>query len=154
MFSMMFPARKHPLRPLTPASLARAIAWPFVIVVGGATAMLALAAATVGLNPIAFAGDFLTDAAVVLSPLAMKLLAIWAIYTTLYLVLAWDARFYAPRHNAGVNSELHALVGLLLRWRVKPTIVMHWQRCQRVKYRLDPAILFSAWTPGTHPQTE
>ena len=150
----MMPPARHPLRPLTPASLARAIAWPFVIVVGGATAMLALAAATVGLNPVAFAGDFLTDAAVVLSPLAMKLLAIWAIYTTLYLVLAWDARFYAPRDNAGINSELHALVGLLLRWRAKPAIVMHWQQCQRVKYRLDPAVLSSAWTPGMHPQTE
>lgn len=148
------PTIRHPLRVLTPAGLARAIAWPFVTVVGGATAMLALAAATVGLNPVAFAGDFLTDAAVVLSPLAMKLLAIWAIYTTLYLVLAWDARFYAPRHNAGVNSELHALVGLLLRWGVKPAIVMHWQQCQQVKYRLDRAILPSGWTPGMHPQTE
>ena len=150
---MIVPTR-HPLPDLTPARLARAIVWPFVIVVGGATAMLALAAASVGLNPIAFAGDFLAAAAVDITPLAMRLLAIWAIYTTLYLMLAWDVRFYAPRSNAAVHPALRAFVGILLRWRANLAAVVRGQQFRQVKYSLDRATPSCTWSPGTHPQIE
>ena len=116
--------------------------------------MLALAAASVGLNPIAFAGDFLAEAAVAVSPLAMRLLAIWAIYTALYLMLAWDVRFYAPRPNAAVHPALRAFVGILLRSGVKVAVVMRWQQSQPMKCRLDRATPSCTWSPGTHPQIE
>ena len=152
--SMMLRVRKHLLLALTPACLARAFAWPFVIVVGGATAMLALAAASVGLNPVTFAGNFLTAAAVDVSPLATRLLAIWVIYTTIYLLLAWDVRFYAPRPNAGVNPALGVFAGHWLRWRATFAVVMCWQQCQRLQHRSDGASTPSAWSPGIHPQIE
>lgn len=149
----MLPARKHPLRHCPPPRLARLITWPFAIVVGGAAAMLALAAATAGLNPIAVVADFLADAAVDLIPLVLRLLAIWAIYTILYLLLAWDVRFYAPRPNAGVKQELCALVSPL-RLGIKAIIVVCRQQCQTAHYHIDRAIPSSAWSPGTHPQIE
>ena len=152
----MISIRQHSLHSwdLTPARLARAFVWPFVIVGGGATLMLALAAASVGLNPVAFAGDFLAEAAVDVSPLAMRLLAIWAIYTTIYLLLAWDVRFYAPRPNAGVHPVLLAFGDLWLRSGVKVAVVMCWQQFRKVKCRLDRATPSYAWSPGTNPQIE
>lgn len=149
---MILAARKHPLSDLTPASLARALFRPFVIV--GLVAMLMLAGATVGLNPIALAGDFLSDAAVDLAPLAMRLLAIWAIYTTLYLLLAWDVRCYAPHANAIADPALGAFVGFLLRLGENAAVVMRLQQCQQVKYRFDRVAPSPAWSPGTHPQIE
>ena len=116
--------------------------------------MLMLAAVSVGLDPIVFARDFLADAAVAVSPIAMQLLAIWAIYTTLYLLLAWDVRYYAPRANAIADPALDAFVGFLLRLGVKVALVMRLQQWQQVQYSLDRAILPSAWSPGTHPQIE
>lgn len=153
----MISIRQHSLHSwdLTPARLARAFAWPFVIVGGGATLMLALAAASVGLNPVAFAGDFLAEAAVDVSPLAMRLLAIWAIYSTLYLILAvWDVRFYTPLYNDVVHPALLACGGLWLRSGVKIAVVMCWQQCQRLQHRSDGASTPSAWSPGIHPQIE
>ena len=151
---MIFTARKHPLSALTPTRLARAFLWPFVIVIGGAMAMLMLAAVSVGLDPIAFAGDFLADAAVAVSPIAMQLLVIWAIYATLYLLLAWDVRYYAPRANAIADPALGAFVGFLLRLGAKVALVMRLQLCQQAQYRPDRAIPSPAWSPGTHPQIE
>lgn len=150
---MMFLAQNHPLSDLPPTRLARAFLWPFVIVIGGAMAMLMLAAVSVGLDPVAFAGDFLADAAVAVSPIAMQLLVIWAIYTTLYLLLAWDVRYYAPRGNAIADPTLGAFVGLL-RLGAKAALVMRLQPCQQAQYRLDRAIPSPAWSPGTHPQIE
>ena len=151
---MISTARKHPLSALTPARLARTFLWPFVIVVGGATAMLMLAAVSVGLDPVAFAGDFLADAAVAVSPMAMRLLMIWAIYTTLYLLLAWDVRYYAPRANAIADPPVGAFVGFLLHLEAKVALVMRLQPCRQVQHRLDRAIPSPAWSPGTHPQIE
>ena len=151
---MMFATRKHPLSALPPTRLARTFLWPFVIVVGGATAMLMLAAVSVGLDPIVFAGDFLADAAVAVSPIAMRLLAIWAIYTTLYILLARDFRYYAPRANTIADPALGALVSSLLRLGAKVALVMRLQQWQQVQYCLDRAIPSSAWSPGTHPQIE
>ena len=147
-------ARKHPLSALTPTRLARAFVLPFVIVGVGAVAMLMLAAVSVGLDPVAFARDFLADAAVAVSPIATQLLAIWAIYTTLYLLLAWDVRYYAPRANAIADPALGAFVGFLLRLGAKAALVMRLQSCQQAQYRLDRAIPPFAWSPGTHPQIE
>ena len=151
---MIFAARNHPLSDLSPTRLGHTFVWYSVIGVGGITAMLMLAGATVGLNPIALAGDFLTDAAVDLSPLAMRLLAIWAIYTTLYLLLAWGVRYYAPRANAIADPPVGAFVGFLRHLEAKVALVMRLQPCRQVQHRLDRAIPSPAWSPGTHPQIE
>lgn len=149
---MMLSIRKHFQLPATSVRLARAFFWPFAIVVGGATAILTLAATAAGLNPVTFAVGFLTDAVVALSPLATHLLAIWAIYTV--LVLVWDARFYSLLPDASVNPAWRAFVSILLRHEIKPIIAMPRQRCQTAQYRLGRATPSTAWSPGTHPQIE
>ncbi len=139
---------------LTPAYLARAFALPFAVVVGGAAVMLALAAVTVGLNPAALAVDFLGDAAALLSPVALRLLLFWAVYTGFYLLLAWDFRFYAPRPGAGANPALAAFAGIFVRFCPGAVGLPPARTRALARYRFCGGGLSSTWAPGTHPQIE
>ena len=64
--------------------------------------LLGLAAATAGIDPARFAADFLADAAVVLSPLALKCAAVWAGYTLLYVLLVWA---YWPHYKSVTGNH-------------------------------------------------
>ena len=105
---------------LTPFLQAKAMIMPFLLVPGGAALLLGLAAVSVGLNPAEFMADFVADSAIVLSPLALKCLLIWAIYTAFYILLTWAywphyrSAFDYDRIDPGIIRYFHQPVSHLL----------------------------------------
>ena len=151
----MKPAAQQQRR-LTPITLAMAMAWPFVVIPIGMAALLALAAVSVGLDPAAFAIEFLADCAVILTPLGLKCLGIWLVYSSLYLVIAW---LYWPCYQSSLDFDaidpglfrcfthsadrLACILGAALSgWLFLSRRRSFWQG------------LRLAWHPGTHPQLE
>lgn len=143
-------------RTLTPIGLALVMAMPFICVPGGLALLLGLAAATVGIEPSVFISEFLADSVVTLSPLALKCIGVWAVYTALYLTLAW---VYWPFYRRTFDFDIldpalseffddpagyprRAVHSTLSVWRALLRRQTFWQ-----------GLRFS-WSHGTHPQVE
>lgn len=140
-------------RALTPIALAWAMILPFIWVVGGAALMLALAAITVGIDPAPFVAEFLADATVVLTPLALKLGGIWVAYTAIYFALTWAYRpsfdpFKDIDQPQGKLSD-HLGVGSL-----QHVIVALGYCLTLLKRRPFWTGVGLSWAPGAHPQIE
>ena len=139
---------------LTPLALARAMVWPFVWVPGGMGFMLGLAAVTAGVDPTQFAADFMADAAVALSPLALKCAITWALYSALYFLWTWPHRpSFIPLEEF---PRLHpALYSLGRSWTDRQyQAIISASSSSLILLRRHPfwrGVGFS-WFPGVHPQ--
>ena len=143
-------------RKLTPFSLAWAMAWPFVGIPLGMAALLALAAASAGLDPAEFAGEFLADTAVILTPLGLKCLGTWAAYSLLYLVVTWA---HWPHYESvsdfhGLDSGLNKLFGPSCAYVLNVSNSAFCQWVVSLRRRLVWRGVRLAWSSGTHPKTE
>ena len=126
---------------------------PFIWVVGGAVFMLALAAITVGIDPAPFLAEFLADATVVLTPLALKCGGIWAAYTAIYFALTW---IYRPTFDPFKDiKQPHVTISNQLSVSPLQQVVAVLGYCLTLlKRRPFWTGLGLSWAPGAHPQTE
>ena len=139
---------------LTPWDLAKAFVKPFFYVIGGASLLLALAAASVGVNPADVVLPFLADAPATAAEPAQPLLVVWVAYGLIYLLLLIDFRAIASLSDSGKAALADVLTGISKSPLSRLVIVAASSSSVSQKCQTRKLVCGSGWSPGSHPQIE